>query len=176
MKNDRLSFYINLRGTSVSELVLLTLAIPSLFVAFAPQAKQSSDQNADPSILQQIVLAVVVTLVCMPPSPAVQGLVVGLCISAGILRFLTAPFIAAPSKAQRPSSTFFHHMYIASSKASLLIYTACAILAVDFPSFPRKYAKTTNIGHGKQSTHIHTHIHAYTSLSWFLDYSENISV
>lgn len=149
MPEDRAAFYLNERGAGVLELFLLTLALPCLFVALGPSKRPESSPLLNLSEnFQRILLAVVTTGLLMAPGPISRGILIGACISAGLLRFPAQPHASAFSTSPSTLS------YVSSAKAALLLYTAASILAVDFPAFPRRYAKTDRTGTGEKSHHL----------------------
>jgi phosphatidylinositol glycan class W len=146
------AFVSGLHGTSMSEIVLVTIPLP-IGLLLLGQVKRfllpSPSSRSSWCLSVEFLCLVVPSLICVVKPEATIIILGVLAAFAACMRMTVGRKQAAVTEAndtdarkmKRPS-------FVTHYRAGIMLLTCITILAVDFPVFPRRFAKTETYGTG----------------------------
>ncbi|KAJ5902814.1 hypothetical protein N7495_003342 [Penicillium taxi] len=155
------AFVSNLSGSSISDINLISLVVPtSVLLWSALQSRLSFFTPYGPAALvTDFLLNVLVVLFATTAYSSAPLLLNILLATPAVLLFLTQPRIRSPQKAKPPRKQVVQndrsqeqaeplpiHPFLTAYRSAMMVITCIAILAVDFRVFPRRLAKVENWG------------------------------
>lgn len=149
-KHRHEQFVADLSGGRVSEIYLISLVVP---VAFVAGHLVSRGLDVRRQAIADFIFGWAVPLAALTVYPNRAWLLMAL-VALPALAFRTQPQNTPTDRRARGKATghelhapyLGHKPYLTVYRAALLINTAIAILAVDFPIFPRRFAKVETWG------------------------------
>ncbi|KAJ5535883.1 hypothetical protein N7513_009069 [Penicillium frequentans] len=155
------AFVSNLAGSDIQDINLVTLVAPaSVLLWSALQSRLSYFSPYGPAaLLTDFLLNVLAILFATTAYSSAPLLLNIFLITPAVLLYLTQPPVRSPQKAKPPrkqndnkvsaqdeTESLPVHPFLTTYRASMMIVTCVAILAVDFRAFPRRFAKVENWG------------------------------
>ena len=149
-QQSHVEFVSSGKGTTPQEILLIGLPIHAslLFLTSLALWRGNFFTSLSGSLLELLII-------CLPPllslttfSSSPELLVIPLTACGSLALLLAAKGRSKVPPASTPPPTFPKVAYITNYRASMLLITTICILAVDFPVFPRRLAKTENFGFG----------------------------
>ncbi|KAJ5096582.1 hypothetical protein N7456_007303 [Penicillium angulare] len=155
------AFVSNLSGSSIQDINLVALvASTAVLLWSALQSRLSYFTPYGPAgLLTDFILNVLGILFATTAYSSAPLLLNIFLVTPAVLLFLTQPALRSTQKAKPPrkqnsknafsqdsSESLPIHPFLTTYRAAMMIVTCVAILAVDFPIFPRRFGKVENWG------------------------------
>ena len=149
-QQSHVEFVSSGKGTTPQEILLIGLPIHASLLLLTSLALWRGNlfSSLSGSLLELLII-------CLPPllslttfSSSPELLVIPLTACGSLALLLAAKGRSKVPPASTPPPKFPRVAYITNYRASMLLITTICILAVDFPVFPRRLAKTENFGFG----------------------------
>jgi len=149
-QQSHVEFVSSGKGTTPQEILLIGLPIHASLFLLTSLALWRGNlfSSLSGSLLELLII-------CLPPllslttfSSSPELLVIPLTACGSLALLLAAKGRSKVPPASTLPPTFPRVAYITNYRASMLLITTICILAVDFPVFPRRLAKTENFGFG----------------------------
>lgn len=144
------SFLTNLEGTTIWELFLAAALIPHLAYLACLVRSMADGASSDRLRLANFVIDVVMLTVPLTVTwmeaislPKAHMLVMLLIIGLSALRGRRSHKTSEPSLREET-----YYSFVSEYRGGVILATSVAILAVDFPAFPRRFAKAERFGTG----------------------------
>ncbi|PLB48264.1 GPI-anchored wall transfer protein 1 [Aspergillus steynii IBT 23096] len=153
------AFVSNLAGGSILEINAVTLVAPASVLLWSVLQSRLSFFNpyGGPALVTDFLLNVLAILFATTIYAAAPWTLNILLVSPALLLLFTSPAPRPQQKAKPPAQKSSKqvtdapeslpiHPFLTTYRAAMMIVTCVAILAVDFPIFPRRFAKVENWG------------------------------
>ena len=149
-QQSHVEFVSNGKGTTPQEILLIGLPIHASLLLLTSFAlwRGNPFTSLSGSLLELFIICLppLLSLTTFSSSPELLVIPLTACGSLALLLAARGRSKVPPASNQPPQ--FPRVAYITNYRASMLLITTICILAVDFPVFPRRLAKTENFGFG----------------------------
>ncbi|CUS13258.1 unnamed protein product [Tuber aestivum] len=157
LKNLKQDFVSNLTGGTINEINVVTAVVPATYILYAAlQTRLGFFKSYGPlQLVADILLSAVAILFSTTLYSSFPLLLILLIVSPAILLHLDQPRNSKRPAKPKPQDVekktnsapeFPKKPFLTVYRGGMMVVTCCAILAVDFRVFPRRFAKVENWG------------------------------